>query len=101
MKREGWADYPFSFHDSDELGPAILAKISKKTGPRRHDLELLEAILTNCIRRGPDSQNREGHPNFRGHLEGRIGFVEMIHREKGRRLRDLFQEIRWDGPSVP
>lgn len=101
MKREGWADYPFSFHDSDELGPAILAKISKKTGPRRHDLELLEAILTNCIRRGPDSQNRERHPNFRGHLEGRIGFVEMIHREKGRRLRDLFQEIRWDGPSVP
>jgi hypothetical protein len=32
MKRDGWRDYPFSFHDSDELGPAILAKIAKKTG---------------------------------------------------------------------
>ena len=32
MKKDGWADYPFSFHDSEELGPAILAKISKKTG---------------------------------------------------------------------
>src|ERR1039458_3587535 len=33
-----WADYPFSFHDSEEIGPAILAKISKKTGPRSQDL---------------------------------------------------------------
>jgi hypothetical protein len=31
MKKDGWADYPFSFHDSEELGPAILAKVSKKT----------------------------------------------------------------------
>ena len=22
LKRDGWADYPFSFHDSEELGPA-------------------------------------------------------------------------------
>jgi hypothetical protein len=29
MKKDGWRDYPFSFHDSEELGPAILAKISK------------------------------------------------------------------------
>jgi predicted RNA binding protein YcfA (HicA-like mRNA interferase family) len=29
MKKDGWADYPFSCHDSEELGPAILAKISK------------------------------------------------------------------------
>ena len=32
MTKEGWADYPFSFHDSVEVGPAILSKISKKTG---------------------------------------------------------------------
>jgi len=38
MKREGWPDYPFSFHDSEELGPAMLAKISKKTGLRPRDL---------------------------------------------------------------
>jgi hypothetical protein len=30
MKKDGWADYPFSFHDSDELGSAILTKISKR-----------------------------------------------------------------------
>jgi hypothetical protein len=38
MKKEGGADYPFSFHDSEELGPAILAKIAKKTGLQPKDL---------------------------------------------------------------
>lgn len=60
---------------------------------RRRDLELLEAILTNCLRLGPESQNRAARPNFRAHLEGRIGFVEMINSPKGRRLRSLFQDF--------
>jgi hypothetical protein len=38
MKKDGWADYPFSFHDSEELGPAILSKLSKKTGLQPEDL---------------------------------------------------------------
>ena len=31
-EEERVGELPFSFHDSDELGPAILAKVSKKTG---------------------------------------------------------------------
>ena len=38
MKKDGCADYPFSFHGSEEPGPAILAKISKKTGLQPKDL---------------------------------------------------------------
>ena len=38
MKNDGWADCPFSFHDSEELGPTILAKISKKTDLQAKDL---------------------------------------------------------------
>lgn len=38
LKKDGWAEYPFSFHDSEELGPAILVKISKKTGLEPKDL---------------------------------------------------------------
>jgi predicted RNA binding protein YcfA (HicA-like mRNA interferase family) len=38
LKKDGWPDYPFSFHDSEELGAAILAKIAKKTGLRPRDL---------------------------------------------------------------
>ena len=62
---------------------------------RRRDLERLEAILTNCARRGPASQNRENRPDFRAHLEGCIGYVEMINAEKARRLKAIFQSIHW------
>jgi hypothetical protein len=61
----------------------------------RPDFDRLKAILTNCARGGPQNQNREGHPDFRSHLEGRVGFVEMIHPRKGARLRRIYQDIRW------
>src|SRR6185369_5303896 len=61
----------------------------------RRDLETLEATLTNCARFGPESQNREGLPNFRAHLEGRIGYVEMVNRAKGLRLRAIFNTIQF------
>ena len=38
MKKDSWPDYPFSFHDAEEIGPAMLAKISKKTGLLPWDL---------------------------------------------------------------
>lgn len=38
LTRDEWSDYPFSFHDADENGPAMLAKIAKSTGLRPEDL---------------------------------------------------------------
>ncbi len=35
-------------------------------------------------------------PNFRRHLEGRVGFVETIHAAKGAKLRAVLETIRWD-----
>jgi hypothetical protein len=61
----------------------------------RTDFDRLKATLTNCVRLGPQDQNRDGHPNFQAHLAGRIAFVEMIHPAKGRRLRDLLDQVRW------
>ena len=59
----------------------------------RADFDRLKATLTNCIRTGIESQNRDGRPSFRAHLEGRIAFVEMIHPGRGARLRALFDRI--------
>lgn len=70
--------------------------VNRKLNVVRRELELLEAILTNCVRFGPESQNRAMLPHFRAHLEGRIGFVEMINRLKGNRLRALFEAIKWE-----
>ncbi|MGN6489183.1 MAG: type II toxin-antitoxin system HicA family toxin [Devosia sp.] len=38
LSRDGWADYVFAFHDSDEVGPAMLARIARHTGLRPEDL---------------------------------------------------------------
>jgi len=62
----------------------------------RADFDRLKATLTNCVRRGPETQNRDSHPHFRLHLQGRVNFVEMINPTKGRRLRRIFEQIRWE-----
>jgi hypothetical protein len=61
----------------------------------RADFDRLKAILTNCVRHGAESQNRDGHPAFRMHLVGRVGFVEMVNPVKGARLRKIFERIEW------
>jgi predicted RNA binding protein YcfA (HicA-like mRNA interferase family) len=38
LKRPGWPNYTFAFHDSDEVGPALVAQIAKKTGLQPGDL---------------------------------------------------------------
>ena len=32
LSRPGWPDTVFAFHDSEEIGPRMLARIAKKTG---------------------------------------------------------------------
>jgi predicted RNA binding protein YcfA (HicA-like mRNA interferase family) len=38
LSRAGWADYVFAFHDGEEIGPRMLARIAKKTGLKPDDL---------------------------------------------------------------
>ena len=38
LTRIGWPDYVFAFHDDEEIGPRMLARIAKRTGLRPEDL---------------------------------------------------------------
>jgi predicted RNA binding protein YcfA (HicA-like mRNA interferase family) len=38
LSREGWPDVTFAFHDSDEIGPRMLARVAKNTGLTPDDL---------------------------------------------------------------
>jgi predicted RNA binding protein YcfA (HicA-like mRNA interferase family) len=38
LSRPGWPDYTFAFHDGEEIGPKMLARIAKKTGLTPNDL---------------------------------------------------------------
>lgn len=61
----------------------------------REDCDRLKATLTNCLRQGSDSQNRESHPDFRAHLLGRIAFVATVNPTRAAKLRAIFDQISW------
>jgi len=38
LSRDGWPDFVFAFHDREEIGPRMLARIAKHTGLTPDDL---------------------------------------------------------------
>jgi predicted RNA binding protein YcfA (HicA-like mRNA interferase family) len=38
LERGGWHDVIFAFHDNEEIGPKMLARIAKVTGLKPEDL---------------------------------------------------------------
>jgi predicted RNA binding protein YcfA (HicA-like mRNA interferase family) len=38
LVRPEWPDYEFAFHDQQEIGPRMMAKIAKRTGLTPEDL---------------------------------------------------------------
>lgn len=38
LARNGWADFVFAFHEGEEIGPRMLARIAKLTGLRPEHL---------------------------------------------------------------
>jgi len=39
LERAGWPDYVFAFHDAEETGPRMLARVAKHTGLTPQDLQ--------------------------------------------------------------
>jgi predicted RNA binding protein YcfA (HicA-like mRNA interferase family) len=38
LARAGWPDFVFAFHDNEEIGPRMLARVAKHTGLTPDDL---------------------------------------------------------------
>ncbi|MFM9092444.1 MAG: type II toxin-antitoxin system HicA family toxin [Verrucomicrobiota bacterium] len=38
LSREGWPDFVFAFHEGEEIGPRMLARIARHTGLTPDDL---------------------------------------------------------------
>ncbi|MCU7815280.1 MAG: reverse transcriptase family protein [Candidatus Thiodiazotropha sp. (ex Rostrolucina anterorostrata)] len=73
--------------------------LNEKPNPPRKEFDLLKATLFNCIRFGPDSQNRAGHHDYKSHLAGRVAYVGWLNPSKGERLRALWERIVWPESS--
>ncbi|HSD38140.1 MAG TPA: reverse transcriptase family protein [Rhodocyclaceae bacterium] len=75
--------------------------VNDKVNVPRKDYDLLKATLTNCVRYGPATQNRESRADFRAHLLGRVSHVQQMNPSRGQRLHALFERIEWSGsPAI-
>jgi len=61
----------------------------------RREFDRFKAILTNCVRHGPQSQNRERHADFAAHLLGKLSWVGFLHPAKEKKLRAIYERIAW------
>lgn len=70
--------------------------VNARVNISRDAYDRLKATLTNCVRRGPATQNNDAVPDFRAHLTGRVAWVTSVNPERGRRLRALLEQIAWE-----
>src|SRR5262249_20615660 len=74
--------------------------VNERPNLARAEYDRLKAVLHNCLRHGPASQNPAGLADFRAHLAGRVAHAAWLNPGRGRRLRELFERIIWDGSPV-
>jgi RNA-directed DNA polymerase len=75
--------------------------LNEKVNIGRAEFDRLKAILTNCLRTGPEEQNRGNAPDFYRHLSGRIAHMAMINPARAQKLRSIFARIEWNDPLTP
>ena len=69
--------------------------VNQKPNVSRAEFDRLKAILHNCCTKGPTAQNREQHPEFSSHLQGRIAHVAHLNPVRGAKLRAIYDRIDW------
>jgi len=69
--------------------------VNQKCNVRRSEYDELKAILHNCVKHGGASHNRRQHPDFAGHLRGRIAALAQINSLRAAKLFALWEGIKW------
>lgn len=69
--------------------------INRRVNIERDTYDQLRAVLHNCVKFGPVDQNRDEHSDFRSHLLGRINWVKQLNPNRGEKLMQTFNKIRW------
>ena len=69
--------------------------VNEKPNIERGEWDRLKATLHNCVRFGPDTQNRDGRDNFRAHLRGRLAHVTWVNPTRAKKLWRLWDQIAW------
>jgi RNA-directed DNA polymerase len=69
--------------------------VNTRVNLARDEYDRLKAILTNCVRHGPASQNRDGRPDFSAYLSGKVAWVRSVNEARGSKLQALLARIAW------
>ncbi|HET7925109.1 MAG TPA: reverse transcriptase family protein, partial [Rhodanobacteraceae bacterium] len=69
--------------------------VNRHANVARADFDRLKAILTNCVRHGAESQNRERRTDFRAWLAGLVAWHRSVNPLRTARLERLFAKIEW------
>ena len=98
VRDEGFRLNPRKTGVMPRAGRQTLGGLVVNQRPRvgRAEVDVLRAILHNCRRHGPSSQNRAEHPAFQEYLRGRIAWVAQHDPVRGARLLAEHEAISWD-----
>lgn len=93
-------NFAVNFHKTRKLSSVgeqrvLGITVNQRINLNRHDYENLKAELTNCVRYGWRTQNRQQHSNYASHLRGRIAYVQSLGGMRGVKLLQLYQRIDW------
>ena len=97
VRDEGFRLNPRKTGVMPRAGRQTLGGLVVNQRPRvaRSEVDTLRAIMHNCDRYGPSTQNREAHPAFAEHLRGRIAWVAQHDPDRGARLLAQHDTIDW------
>ncbi len=71
------------------------AVVNRRPNLPRQEYDRLKATLHNAIHRGAQSQNLQGHADFKAHLAGRIAYAAWLNPARGKKLQRLWEQISW------
>lgn len=97
VRDEGFRLNPRKTAVMPRAGRQVLGGLVVNDRPRvtRAEVDLLRAVLHNCRRSGPSTQNRTGHHAFREHLRGRVAWVAQHDPVRGARLLRAWEDVDW------
>lgn len=61
----------------------------------RAEFDRLKATLHRCVVNGPAGENRDGHADWRAHLQGRVAWAAQLNPAKAGKLSRLLARIDW------
>jgi hypothetical protein len=69
--------------------------VNVETNVARSEVDTIKAMLVNCLRHRPATQNREEHADFRAFLTGKVAYVAAVNPARGAKLRALLDQVDW------